>query len=149
MTRWFEVWIAGSPPQGDAKWIAGCKFPLAGPLALRQLSDFIRLSQCLRHATPNAIASRRVRTSYKSKLKLRICTCSHQLSTSSPAMTKKNKAPGNDKGKRTTIEKRIFINHSEQNATQEKKQRVPEYHGFSPPKQYIFSLAVVKTQYKR
>ena len=27
---------------------------------------------------------------------------------------------GDDKGKRTTIEKRIFINHSEQNATQEK-----------------------------
>ena len=68
-------------------WIPGCKFPQAGPLALRQLSDFIRQSQCLRHATPNAIASRRVRTSYKSKLKLEICTRSHQLSTSSPGMT--------------------------------------------------------------
>ena len=29
-------------------WIAGCKFPQAGPLALRKLSDFIRQSQCLR-----------------------------------------------------------------------------------------------------
>ena len=73
---------------GRRLWILGCKFPHAGPLALRKLSDFIRQSQCLRHATPNAIASRRVQTSYKSKLKLEICTRSHQLSTSSPRMTK-------------------------------------------------------------
>ena len=76
------------------EWIPGCKFPQAGPLALRQLSDFIRQSQCLRHATPNAIASCKVRTSYKSKLKLKICTCSHQLSTSSPGMTEKERCSG-------------------------------------------------------
>ena len=83
--------ISTTDRSGRCLWILGCKFPQAGPLALRQLSDFIRLSQCLRHATPNAIASRRVRTSYKSKLKLKICTRSHQLSTSSPRMTNNSK----------------------------------------------------------
>ena len=98
---------------GWSLWIPGCKFPQAGPLALRKLSDFIRQSQCLRHATPNAIASRKVRPSYKSKLKLKlkICTCSHQLSTSSPGMTEKercsgmtikNKVPGED-GKKNKV----------------------------------------------
>ena len=79
------------------RWIPGCKFPQAVPLALRQLSDFIRLSQCLRHATPNAIASRRVRTSDSKKIKC-------------PGMTRKKiKCPGMTVKKQTERFYKKFI----------------------------------------